>query len=116
MIPIYKEKPSFEKWLASEIFNWQIRGKEYLHNHTTPILQQPQLSVPTLVSNSPTNVVTMPSNLTDIFYRPPILVTTESSVNQLAHLIVTFTDCYFPLPSAVLDLYDTFSGAWLDCG
>ena len=65
LIPLYKTKPPPEKWLASEIIDWQIRRNECLHDQTTPILQQPQLSVPTSVINPPANPDTMPSNLTD---------------------------------------------------
>ena len=64
-IPPYKGKPPLEKWLASEIIDWQIWRNKYLHNHTTPILQQSQLSVPTSVQNPPANPDTMPSNFID---------------------------------------------------
>ena len=43
LIPLYKGKPPLEKWIAFEIIDCKIRRNKYLHNHTTPILQQPQL-------------------------------------------------------------------------
>ena len=49
LISFYQWKAPVEKWLAFEIIEWQIRLNEYLHNNTTPILQEPKLSVPTSV-------------------------------------------------------------------
>ena len=65
LIPLYKGKPPLEKWLASEIIDWQINRNEYLHNHTTPNIQQPQLSVPTSVQNPPAIPDTMLGNLSE---------------------------------------------------
>ena len=65
LIPLYKGKPPLEKWLASKIIDWQIRRNKYLHNHTTPILTQPKLSVTTSVQNPSAYPDTMPSNLID---------------------------------------------------
>ena len=117
LIPLYKWKPPLEKWLASEIIYWQIRRNEYLNNHTTPILQQPQLSVTTSVQNQPANPDTMPSNLTD---RSRQTANTRAywqfgqPVGAPARYFRQIR--YLPLPNAVPDLDKALSGAWLDCG
>ena len=114
---LYKGKPSLEKWLASKIIDWQIRRNEYLNNHITPILQQPQLSVPTSVQNPFANPDLMQSNLTD---------RSRQTANTLAYWQFGqpvgaparyFRQiCYLSLPNALPDLDKALSGAWFDCG
>ena len=52
MIPLYKRKPPLEKWLASEIIDWQIRRNEYLYSQSTPVRSSVPTRVTTLVPNS----------------------------------------------------------------
>ena len=67
LIPVYNGQPSLERWLASEIINWQLRRNEYLHRQPTTIprptlnLVHPLVSCPHLI---PSTTVLRPPSIT----------------------------------------------------
>ena len=129
MIPLYNGKPPLEKWLASEIIDWQKRRNDYLHNHSTKIQQQPLIPTPTSVQrssqlqlatsgqNPPAIPHEMPGNLTERTRQ----ATNSRCSWQPGQPVGTPTRYfrqirYLPQPNAVPDLDKALSGAWLNCG
>ena len=129
MISQYTGKPPQEKWLASEIIDWQIRRNEYSHNHLTPIPLQPLIPTPSSVQR-----LTHLQLATSVQH--PLAIPNEMPVNHTEISRQTASSRaywqpgqpfgaptryfrqirYLSLPNAVPDLDKALSGALLDCG